>query len=61
VNEALWAVEDDVRRCERAGDFGERFVALARDVYRHNDRRAALKRRINDALGSPLVEEKHYG
>lgn len=60
VNEALWAVEDEVRRCERAGNFGERFVALAREVYRHNDRRAALKRQINERLGSPLVEEKHY-
>ena len=60
VNEALWEVEDDIRICERGGDFGPRFVALARSVYRHNDRRAALKRRINDLLGSRLVEEKGY-
>src|SRR5439155_19092169 len=33
---------------------------LARSVYRTNDRRAALKRRINDLLGSALVEEKEY-
>jgi hypothetical protein len=60
ANETLWGVEDDVRRCEQAGDFGERFVALAQAVYRHNDRRAALKRRINELLGSRLVEEKGY-
>jgi tetratricopeptide (TPR) repeat protein len=60
VNEALWEVEDEVRRCEHAGDFGPRFVELARSVYRHNDRRAALKRRINDLLGSGLKEEKSY-
>jgi tetratricopeptide (TPR) repeat protein len=60
VNEALWAVEDDLRACEAAADFGPRFVELARSVYRHNDRRADLKRRINDLLGSRLREEKSY-
>jgi hypothetical protein len=60
VNEALWEVEDAIRLCERGGDFGPHFVELARSVYRHNDRRAALKRRINELLGSPLVEEKDY-
>jgi tetratricopeptide (TPR) repeat protein len=60
VNEALWCIEDDIRLCERAGDFGPRFVELARSVYRTNDRRAELKRRINELLGSDLVEEKSY-
>jgi len=61
VNEALWQVEDDLRLCERHQDFGPRFVELARSVYRHNDHRAALKRRINELVGSELVEEKSYG
>jgi len=60
VNEALWDVEDELRRCEQAADFGPRFVELARSVYRHNDRRAALKRQINLLLGSRLIEEKLY-
>jgi hypothetical protein len=60
VNEALWEIEDAIRECEAAGDFSARFVVLARDVYRTNDRRAALKRRINQAMGSDLVEEKSY-
>ena len=60
VNEALWVIEDDIRDCERTGDFGERFVELARSVYRTNDVRADLKRQINLALGSRLVEEKSY-
>ena len=46
VNEALWDIEDAIRACERAGDFGPRFVDLARSVYRENDRRASLKRRM---------------
>jgi hypothetical protein len=61
VNEALWEVEDDLRDCERAGDFGPCFVELARSVYRYNDRRGALKREINELLGSRLREEKSYG
>ena len=60
VNEALWQIEDDIRDCERAGDFGDRFINLARSVYKTNDRRAALKREINIVLGSNLVEEKSY-
>jgi tetratricopeptide (TPR) repeat protein len=60
VNERLWDVEDEIRLCEKAGDFGERFVALARAVYRVNDRRAAIKREINRRCDSAIVEEKHY-
>jgi len=60
VNEALWVIEDDIRDCERARDFGPRFVELARSVYHQNDRRAAVKRRINEALASEIVEEKSY-
>lgn len=60
VNEALWKIEDDIRACERAGDFGATFIKLARAVYRTNDERGTLKRRINTLLGSVLVEEKHY-
>ena len=60
VNAALWRIEDDIRDCERRKDFGDAFVALARSVYHQNDRRADIKRRINDLLGSPLVEEKLY-
>lgn len=60
VNEELWQVEDDIRDCERAQEFGPRFVALARTVYRANDRRAALKRAISELFGAGIVEEKSY-
>ena len=60
VNAALWQIEDDIRACERAGDFGSRFVELARSVYKTNDRRAELKYRINMLLVSEMVEEKSY-
>ncbi|MBS0213827.1 MAG: hypothetical protein JSR26_11730 [Proteobacteria bacterium] len=60
VNERLWAIEDDIRICEKRQDFGERFIQLARSVYFENDERARIKREINLALGSQLVEEKSY-
>ena len=60
ANRALWQIEDEIRERERAGLFDEGFVELARNVYRTNDRRAILKRRINELTGSDLVEEKSY-
>jgi hypothetical protein len=60
VNAALWDIEDDIRDCENAGDFGEKFVQLARSVYITNDKRAELKREVNAVLGSELIEEKSY-
>ncbi len=60
VNERLWDIEDAVRECERRQDFGPEFIVLARSVYRQNDRRSALKRQINEQLGSRLIEEKAY-
>jgi hypothetical protein len=60
INGTLWRIEDEVRDCERGGDFGARFVALARAVYRTNDQRAAVKRQINELLDAAIVEEKSY-
>jgi hypothetical protein len=60
VNAALWDIEDDIRDCENGGDFGEKFIGLARSVYITNDKRAELKREVNAVLGSELIEEKSY-
>ncbi len=60
VNQALWEIEDEIRVKEAAQAFDAEFVELARAVYRTNDRRAAIKRAINLALGSDLIEEKSY-
>ena len=61
VNEELWETEDRIRLKETAQAFDDEFVALARAVYQTNDRRAAIKRAINLALASDLIEEKSYG
>jgi hypothetical protein len=60
VNQALWKTEDQIRAKEARGQFDSEFIALARSVYLSNDTRAALKRKINARLASPLLEEKQY-
>lgn len=60
VNKKLWKIEDDIRECERANDFGQTFIDLARAVYYTNDDRSDVKKEINTYTGSDLVEEKSY-
>lgn len=60
VNAELWRIEDEIRDKERTKAFDSRFVELARAVYVTNDRRFALKAKINAAYGSALSEEKSY-
>lgn len=60
VNEALWDIEDDIREKEATKSFDAEFIRLARAVYITNDKRAEIKKQINLATGSALVEEKSY-
>jgi transcriptional regulator of nitric oxide reductase len=60
INEALWEIEDDIRDKERAREFDDRFIELARAVYFTNDRRSEVKKKLNLHLGSQIVEEKSY-
>ena len=60
VNRELWVIEDTKRQCEREQNFGLGFVYVARQVYLKNDLRAAIKRSINQLVGSTIVEEKSY-
>ena len=60
VNEALWEIEDGIRDLEARKSFNADFIKLARSVYFTNDRRAAIKKAVNESLGSRLIEEKSY-
>jgi hypothetical protein len=60
INQRLWIIEDDIRECELIKQFDQKFIDLARSVYVTNDQRAAVKKVINLAFGSELVEEKSY-
>lgn len=60
VNNRLWQVEDEIRLHEKRSEFDEKFILLARLVYLYNDTRAEIKRNINTATGSHIVEEKIF-
>jgi len=60
VNGRLWDIEDQLRSLEREHKFQARFIELARSVYRLNDQRSTLKRKINEVTGSGIIEEKSY-
>ncbi len=60
INLKLWDIEDGKRSAEKNNNFGEKFVELARKVYKFNDERAKIKLSINNALGSNIKEVKSY-
>ena len=60
VNRRLWHIENYKRECEKNQTFGEDFIDNARQVYLRNDLRAEIKRRINETVGSTIIEEKSY-
>ena len=60
INLKLWDIEEGKRAAERKKEFGEKFIELARNVYKFNDERAKIKLAINTALGSSIKEVKSY-
>ena len=60
INLKLWDIEDGKRAAEKNQDFGEKFIELARNVYKYNDERAKIKLAINTTLGSNIKEVKSY-
>ena len=58
INEKLWNIENRKRRCERLKKFDKKFIDLARKVYIFNDKRAQIKKDINNLSGSSIVENK---
>lgn len=60
INAALWDIENGKRQHEKDQKFDEEFIELSRKVYLLNDERAKIKRRINELLGSSIIEEKQH-
>ena len=60
INLKLWDIENGKRECEKNNDFKEKFISLARNVYKFNDDRAKAKIAINKILGSNIKEVKSY-
>ena len=60
INKNLWEIEDNIRIKESNQEFDKEFIQLARSVYKENDKRASIKKEINQKYNSELVEEKSY-
>ena len=60
INNTLWDIEDGKRLAEKNKKFDEKFIELARNVYKFNDQRAKIKSKINDLTGSNIKEVKQY-
>jgi hypothetical protein len=60
INEMLWDIENNTRAKEAAKTFDQAFIELTRSVYLNNDKRARIKRQINELMQSGLIEEKQY-
>ena len=60
INNQIWVIEDDIRKKEKLKEFDEKFVQLARSIYINNDKRAKLKRQLNEIVNSEVQEEKSY-
>ena len=60
TNLKLWSIENDKRMCEKNSDFGEKFIALSREIHFLNDNRSKVKLEINKYTGSQIREIKQY-
>jgi hypothetical protein len=60
INKELWSIEDEIRFKEKNKEFDDTFINLARSVYITNDKRADIKKIINEKYNSTFVEEKSY-
>ena len=60
INLKLWDIEDGKRAAEKEKKFDDKFIELARNVYKFNDERAKIKLAINTTLGSNIKEVKSY-
>lgn len=60
VNQKLWIIENKLRQLEKEQKFDDEFIELARSVYKQNDLRAVIKRKINDETQSDYKEIKIY-
>jgi hypothetical protein len=60
VNDKIWELEDIIRNCIRTGDKGDLYYTAALNIPITNDKRAEIKKQINEQFGSEIIEEKLY-
>ena len=60
INSDIWKLEDNIRNKEKLQEFDDDFIFYARNIYKVNDKRAHLKRQLNELVNSEIIEEKSY-
>ena len=60
INSDIWKLEDNIRKKEKLQEFDGHFIFYARNIYKVNDKRAHLKRQLNNLVNSEIIEEKFY-
>jgi hypothetical protein len=62
INHTLWYYEEQVRKGydKHDGQKMEEYCVLAHNIHVYNDKRAKIKREINELTESQIVEEKSY-
>lgn len=60
INSDIWKLEDNIRNKEKLQEFDDDFISYARSIYKVNDKRALLKRKLNNLVNSEIIEEKSY-
>jgi len=60
INYRQWQLEDKVRVYLRERRIDPAFARLVRAIHLSNDKRAKVKRLVDEHTGSHFVDEKHY-
>lgn len=60
INQMIWDVLQKQRDLEAANNLGSEFIETCLDVYHANDRRALLKKKINELFDTDIAEVKEY-
>jgi hypothetical protein len=60
VNLAIWFLEEDIRHYEKIQHFTGDFIEVARKIYKTNDERSRIKKKINILCNSELIDEKSH-
>lgn len=60
MNLNIWEITEAIFLWEEVQQFDSKFIELVRSKYQENIRRAQMKQRISELLGSALFEEKTF-
>lgn len=60
INQKLWILEDIIREKGKNKIFDDTYIKIAESIHKTNDKRSAVKKKINIKYNSEIIEEKSY-